>query len=297
MDKKIKIVGICLVKNEDSYIEQVILNIVNFCDKIIVLDNMSEDKTFKILKKIASKKEKVKLYQIKNISDSHKFIEKYANTKTWIFGVDGDEIYDPIGLKRLRKEILSGTYQEKWQIRGNFLHCIDIDLETKIAKGYLAPPSREATKLYNFYILKSWKADGESERFFPKTIKFKDGFEKKKIIFTQKKFKNKIIHIIEKRYFKNKYIKKILSYIYSKPNKSRHSYYIYNKYNFDESYLRCLHLRFVSRSSIDKINRIKYPRPTPLGTLNNKKFEIRPKYCRGEIVSKKIGLFFNRKIT
>lgn len=46
MVEKIKIVGICLIKNEDYYIEQVLKNIMDFCDKIIVLDNMSEDNTY-----------------------------------------------------------------------------------------------------------------------------------------------------------------------------------------------------------------------------------------------------------
>jgi hypothetical protein len=33
----IKIVGICLVKNEDIYIERVLKNVVNFCDQLRVV--------------------------------------------------------------------------------------------------------------------------------------------------------------------------------------------------------------------------------------------------------------------
>ena len=36
-----KIVGICLIKNEDLYIKTVIRNVVHFCDELLVLDNYS----------------------------------------------------------------------------------------------------------------------------------------------------------------------------------------------------------------------------------------------------------------
>ena len=41
--------------------------------------------------------------------NTNKFIEKYYSTNTWMFGVDGDELYDPIGLKKFRNELLSGN--------------------------------------------------------------------------------------------------------------------------------------------------------------------------------------------
>lgn len=174
---KIKIVAICLIKNEDLYIERVLKNIIDFSDEIIVLDNMSSDKTFEIVRKLSQKYKKIRLFKIKDAFLSHKFIEKYANTNTWIFGVDGDEIYDPDGLLRLREEILTGKYQKKWRIWGNSLNCEELDLKTKIAKGYLSPPSRLMTKLYNFSILKSWKED-YAQRLHGTNLIFKKGFNK-----------------------------------------------------------------------------------------------------------------------
>jgi len=126
----IKIVGICLIKNEDLFVERVLKNIINFCDEIIVLDNMSTDNTFEIVKRLTREYNKIKLFELEDPLKSHKFIEKYAITNTWVFGVDGDEIYDPAGLDRLRLEILLGKYQTKWQIMGNSLHCKEINLYT-----------------------------------------------------------------------------------------------------------------------------------------------------------------------
>ena len=208
----IKIVGICLIKNEDLFVERVLKNIINFCDEIIVLDNMSTDNTFEIVKRLTREYNKIKLFELEDPLKSHKFIEKYAITNTWVFGVDGDEIYDPAGLDRLRLEILLGKYQTKWQIMGNSLHCKEINLESKTAKGYLAPPSRPMTKLYNFSILKSWNEDC-SQRLHGKNLIFKEGFDKSL------------------------------------------KYNIYEKYNWDDSYFRCLHLCFINRSSFDPRNR------------------------------------------
>ena len=51
-----KIVGIVLVKNEDIYIERVLLNILEFCDEIIVADNISSDRTGSIIKDLQKQK-------------------------------------------------------------------------------------------------------------------------------------------------------------------------------------------------------------------------------------------------
>lgn len=48
-----KIYGICLVKNEDDIISQALSHAVNFCDKVIVLDNGSTDETWAIVQSLA----------------------------------------------------------------------------------------------------------------------------------------------------------------------------------------------------------------------------------------------------
>jgi len=177
---KMKIIGISLIKNEDLYIGRVLKNIMNFCDEIIVLDNMSEDNTFETVKKLSIQYPKIKLFKIRDASTSHKFIEKYANTNTWVFGVDGDEVYDPIGLEKLRAEILDEKYQNYWSVQGNSLNVTNINYESKIAKGYLSPPSKSMIKLFNFSLLESWEED--CQRLHGTNIVFKEEFDKEMIL-------------------------------------------------------------------------------------------------------------------
>src|SRR5206468_3652414 len=87
--------------------------------------------------------------------ESSRAIAHFAGTPAWIFGVDGDEIYDPAGLRRLRAELLAGMYDEWWVIFGNVLHCSAVDLIAQRATGFLTPPSKSMTKLYQYRLLKS----------------------------------------------------------------------------------------------------------------------------------------------
>lgn len=151
-----KIIGILLVKNEDIFIEVVVENILDFCDEIIIAENFSHDKTFEILSKLAEKHSKIKLSRVSHPKESHELIEEFTGTNTWVFGVDGDEIYDPSGLNEMKKLLRSGSFSEYWCIYGNVLNCVSIEPSTGIAKGYLAPPSRSMTKLYNFSMVESW---------------------------------------------------------------------------------------------------------------------------------------------
>ncbi|MFX0091017.1 MAG: glycosyltransferase [Candidatus Hodarchaeota archaeon] len=178
-ENKLKIAGITLVKNEDLYIERVLTNVLDFCDEIKVIDNESTDNTYTIAKELAEKNEKIQLFKLedKDLIRSHKlFVEEYANTNTWVFSVDGDEIYDPKGLKKLKPEILSGKYQKFFRIRAHVLHCVKLDLETNVAKGYMAPPSRPLSNLYNFSILESWEEE-RNQKFIGTNKVFKNGFK------------------------------------------------------------------------------------------------------------------------
>lgn len=168
-----KIIGLFLVKNEDVYIEQAILNVIDFCDKIIVEDNHSEDNTFSILENLAAIHPKIKISRIDNPLDSHRHIAKYYGTNTWIFGVDGDELYDKKGLVGLRQDLQNGKYNDQWILFGNILHCIEVDRKEGTAQGYLCPPSKSMTKLYNFSIIDEWSEITQRLHGFPD---FKEGF-------------------------------------------------------------------------------------------------------------------------
>ena len=171
-----KIIGIVLVKNEDRFIEQVLLNILPFCDEIIVADNLSTDATPEKIRQLCNYHEKIAYHRIEKISASHDLIRHYAGENVWIFGVDGDEIYDPVGLASFREELLAGKYTDWWMIFGNVLHCSGLDREKMQAIGHLAPPCRSMTKLYNFAVIESWQSSS-GERLHGGEIVFKKGFD------------------------------------------------------------------------------------------------------------------------
>jgi glycosyltransferase involved in cell wall biosynthesis len=203
-----KIIGICLIKNEDLYIERVLLNVVDFCDEIIVLDNMSTDNTYQEVEKFARNHPKIKLQRIQDYKTSHSYVSPYAGAQIWLFRVDGDEIYDPSGLQKLRSKILSGEYQQYWRIEGNSLNCVGLNLKNSTAAGYLSPPSKPAPLMYNFSMLQSWIED-RSERLHGKNMVFKEGFSKNDRLL------------------------------------------LFEKYTWEESFFRCLHICFLKRSSFE----------------------------------------------
>lgn len=151
-----KVVGIYLIKNEDVFIERSILNVLDFCDEIYVEDNHSTDDTFDIVTALVKQYPKIKLNRIDSPLDSHRNIDKYCNTKTWVFGIDGDEVYDKKGLVELKQQLQAGKYSNQWIVFGNVLHCTKLDREKMLASGYLCPPAKSMTKLYNFSIIKGW---------------------------------------------------------------------------------------------------------------------------------------------
>ncbi len=175
-DGGIQIVGISLIQNEDIFIERVIKNVLEFCDHLIVADNGSVDHTWEIVKELCREYSNVECYRISDTADSHKMIRCYAGTNTWVFGVDGDEIYDPDGLASLKADLRAGIYDEWWQLFGNVLNCIDVNREERRATGFLSPPSRSMTKLYNFNAISSWEGHC-IERLHGGEPRFRPGYD------------------------------------------------------------------------------------------------------------------------
>ena len=62
---------------------------------------------------------------------------------------------------------------------GNVLNCVEFDRNNGRARGYLAPPCRSMTKLYNFNAIHSW-GDSSGERLHGGEVVFKDGFGESK---------------------------------------------------------------------------------------------------------------------
>jgi hypothetical protein len=174
-----RIVGICLVRNEQNFVEWSIMNIAQFCDHIIVLENNSQDETPHILRDISRRIKDLRIIQVDDAYDTHKYVEEFAGKQAWVFGVDGDEIYDSGGLARLRPRILSGEFSDYWRIVGHALHVERIDWHSKTAFGYGQPAARSITKLYNFDAITSW-GQGKHQRLHGKSMQFRPGYFLKK---------------------------------------------------------------------------------------------------------------------
>jgi glycosyltransferase involved in cell wall biosynthesis len=170
-----RIVGIALVRDEDVFVETAVRNIADFCDEIHVADHGSVDATPVILRELATKLPNIHYRFIRHPAESHALIQDLAGSPTWVFGVDGDELYEPDRLARLREKILAGEFDRHWMLLGNVLHVTKLDPARRTASGHLAPPCRSMTKLYNFNAIQSW--DGYTpERLHGGDVRFRAGF-------------------------------------------------------------------------------------------------------------------------
>lgn len=259
---EVKIVGIMLVRDEDRFVERALRNVTEFCDDVIVCDHGSRDGTPAILARLVVEfGSKLRVHRVKSPAESHALIQPFAGEAAWIFGVDGDEIYDPAGLARLRSRLEAGEFDRWWVVFGNVLNVTALSEET--AAGYLAPPCRSMTKLFNFAAIDVW--DGPCmERLHGGTIRFRPGFHAGLRCSLQ------------------------------------------DSTSWEEGDFRCLHLCFLSRSSLDA------PGAAPRRNIMDRHAWTvgkvvdrlrawvtgRPadwkqeKYARGPVVTKSVGTFF-----
>lgn len=180
---KTKIIGVMMVKNEDRFVGAALRNILGFCDKIIVIDTGSVDKTLERVQEIIDANYcDVTIVHEHNLIRTHSYIEHYARTDTWIFGVDGDEIYDFRGLSLLRTDLIENeSINNKInRLRGKYLHVTSLD--KNMATGYMGPPSHNPTKLYNMKQVVTWPSDGVHSLFHPKTRQYVPGTRESKLL-------------------------------------------------------------------------------------------------------------------
>jgi len=169
------IVGLVLVRNEELYVEQAVRNASVFCDRMMLCDHSSTDGTLRILQSLARELPATTCHVLKHPRESHHLIRPFCGTDHWIFAVDGDEIYDPFGLARLRYRIDMGEFDASWMLFGNVLNVTRLEHNNTSATGHLSPPCRSMTKLYNFAAVESW--DGECvERLHGGNPVFRRGF-------------------------------------------------------------------------------------------------------------------------
>jgi glycosyltransferase involved in cell wall biosynthesis len=170
-----RIVGVVLVRNEEHFVTWAIQNVAAFCDELIVLDNLSTDATGERLAALEKLHPHLVLHRTEDPNTSHSYVEGFAGKKAWVFGVDGDEIYDPVGLARLRPRLLRGDFDASWRIDGHVLHATRLALDEGRAWGHVTPAAAVLTKLYNFSVLESWN-DHTHQRLHGRAMVYRPGF-------------------------------------------------------------------------------------------------------------------------
>ena len=150
------VVGIVLLHDEDVFAEQVIRNVAGFCDHVHVADHVSTDGTWEVVSRLAGELDNVEPVRISHAARSHDLLQPYVGTDTWVMSPDGDELFDPDGLRRLRGELEAGRYRESFRLFPAMLHCVSLDTVSKTATGYLTPPALSGPKLFNFAAIERW---------------------------------------------------------------------------------------------------------------------------------------------
>ena len=202
------IVGSVLVRNEDVFLERAIRNVAAFCDRIFAVDHLSKDGTWEILKRLAREYDHLDIRRSSNAGTAHRVLERFAGTPAWVIGIDGDEVYDPDGLTRLREALLAGAHSDVFNVKAHVLNCESIDWESESASGYMSPPSRPITKLFNYGAVTAWK--GSLERLQGGQATFRPGYDWE----TRR--------------------------------------WLHETTSWDDDPLRCLHVCFMRRSSLDR---------------------------------------------
>jgi glycosyltransferase involved in cell wall biosynthesis len=225
-----RVVGSVLVHNEDVYVEQAIRNVAPFCDRIHAVDHMSSDGTWETLRRLSAEYDHLDVRRARHARVSHEVLEQYCGTLTWILRVDGDELYDPGRLPALRESLDAGEHGRAFRVLGNVVHATEVDPGAGTASGYLSPPSRPISALYNFAAVETW--NGSPQRLHAGHPHFAPGYD---------------WSVVDP---------------------------VYERFDWHESPLRCLHVCFVRRSSLDtdvspraNLGELGLYRRSPLGAL------------------------------
>ena len=237
--------GVCLVKNEERYLSQVIRNAQALCNTGVVLDNQSTDRTPEIARESGWE-----YRECPDIRRSHEHVQDLAGKPVWIFGVDGDEVYSPSGLSELRPRLLQGEFEDYWMVRGRMVHVTRLrETGSRVfAEGYCGPPSPSVVNLYNFGALVRWRAPDGDALFFGRDQVFKPGYS----------------------------------------DTRRYLFYDQGA-RWEEDPLRCLHLRFIRRSSVEPVEGA---RPNPWDTRRGIRENRRDVYRQGPLVTVDATEFF-----
>ena len=176
-----RIVGIAMVRDEDLFVDRAVRNALDACDEFVLVDHRSRDETPRILAAIrADYPEKVSLHRVRRAGEANLYLRPFVGEPVWVLGVDGDDLYEPERIARMRERLLRGDFDSYLSVKGNTLHCTALDAAGGTASGYPAPPARSITKLQNFAAIESWT--GRSvEHLYGGEKRLEPGFEHKPV--------------------------------------------------------------------------------------------------------------------
>jgi glycosyltransferase involved in cell wall biosynthesis len=178
-----RIVGIAMVRDEDVFVERALRNVLEFCDELIAVDHRSRDETPRILAELAAANpDRIRFHRVDQAGKANEFLRPYVGEDVWVLGVDGDELFEPDRLRALRPRLLGGEFDEWYLIKGNMLHCDEFDAAAGTAGGWLAPPSRSITKLFNFRALERWEGQA-LEHLYGGRRTFRPGYSDETIYY------------------------------------------------------------------------------------------------------------------
>ena len=169
-----QVVGIVLVHDEDVFVERAIRNVVHVCDHIHAVDHLSEDGTWDVLQRLAREYDHLDVRRARHARASHEVLEQYVGSDVWALQVDGDELHDPAALVRLREALGAGDFDRAFRVQANVLHCVSLDLEAGIASGYMSPPGRPLSRLFNLGAADAWTGCGQ--RLIGGDVRFRAGY-------------------------------------------------------------------------------------------------------------------------
>ena len=169
------VVGVALVRNEERFVRNALVNVAAFCDRLLVADHRSTDRTPAILEELTRDFDHLEVTRIAHAAESHELIEGLAGPNTGVLAVDGDELYDPTGLGAFRAQLEAGAFADVFRIRPAGLHCDELDEDDANAYGYLSPPGRPLLGLFNFAAIDSWR-NVRSQRLHGGDVAFRDGY-------------------------------------------------------------------------------------------------------------------------
>ncbi len=92
------------------------INFLYRANRIVIADHRSTDGTAAIARQFCARHSAAGYHRIRHPAQSHDLIKGFAGEKVWMFGVDGDEIYEPDRLAVLRGHLLSGKYDGYWML-------------------------------------------------------------------------------------------------------------------------------------------------------------------------------------